>query len=264
MQTLNSAPESMSEQAVRVRIRDLAIEQFGQHGFDAELSAIAEAAGVNAELLIHEFGSIEGVRKACEDYILESICTAKSDSLQSMSPTTWFAQLAQIESYAPIMNYLTRSMLSGGDLAHALMGQMIDNAESYIEDAARAGTIKPSHDPKARAALSRDERRRRIPTLLAHARQPDRYESGITGLQQEHDSAGPGAPHSRAADRHVNVWHMHDNPTDMKAVLRDYSKNTILPALELHTHGLLTDTPMYDAFVAREEAREEAKQRNKP
>ena len=39
--------------------------------------------------------------------------------------------------------------------------------------------------------------------------------------------------------------HMHDNPTDMKAVLRDYSKNMILPALELHTHGLLTDTSMY-------------------
>lgn len=81
MRTLTNAPESTSEQAVRARIRDVAIEQFGQHGFDAELSAIAEAAGVNAELLIHEFGSIEGLRKACDDYILESIRTAKSESL---------------------------------------------------------------------------------------------------------------------------------------------------------------------------------------
>jgi TetR/AcrR family transcriptional regulator, regulator of cefoperazone and chloramphenicol sensitivity len=47
---------------------------------------------------------------------------------------------------------------------------------------------------------------------------------------------------------------MHKNPTDMEAVLRDYSKDMILPALELYTHGLLTDTSMYDAFVAREEA----------
>jgi hypothetical protein len=30
----------------------------------------------------------------------------------------------------------------------------------------------------------------------------------------------------------------------------------IPPALELYTHGLLTDTSMYDAFIAREEARE--------
>ena len=107
-----------------------------------------------------------------------------------------------------------RSILSGGDLGRALMGQMIDNAESYIEDAVRAGTIKPSRDPKARAAF------------LAM-------------------SGGGGF---------LLYLHMHDNPTDMKAVLRDYSKDMILPALELYTHGLLTDTSMYDAFVAREEA----------
>lgn len=201
---------------MRTHIRDVAIAQFGQHGFDAELAATAEAAGVNAELLINEFGSIEGLRKACGDYILESIRTTKSEALQSMSPATWFAQLAQIESYAPIMAYLVRSMLSGGDLGCALMGQMIDNAEGYLEDAVRAGTIKPSRDPKARA------------TFLAM-------------------SGGGGF---------LLYLHMHDNPTDMEAVLREYTKDMILPALELYTHGLLTDTSMYDAFVAREEAQE--------
>jgi AcrR family transcriptional regulator len=153
MPTLSTTPESTSDQATRAGIRDVAIEQFGEHGFDAELPAIAEAAGVDAELLIHEFGCTEGLRKACDDYILQSIVTAKSEALQSMSPATWFAQLTQIESYAPMMNYLVRSMLSGGDLGRALMGQMIDNAEGYLEDAVRAGTIKPSRDPKARAAF---------------------------------------------------------------------------------------------------------------
>jgi TetR/AcrR family transcriptional regulator, regulator of cefoperazone and chloramphenicol sensitivity len=216
MPTLNTTPESASDKAARARIRDVAIEQFGQHGFDVEVAAITEAAGMNEALLIHEFGSIEGLRKACDDYILESIRTAKSESLQSMSPATWFAQLAQIESYAPMMNYLVRSMLSGGDLGRALMGQMIDNAEGYLEDAVRAGTIKPSRDPKARAAF------------LAM-------------------SGGGGF---------LLYLHMHDNPTDMEAVLRDYGKDMIMPALELYTHGLLTDTSMYDAFVTREEARE--------
>ena len=49
---------------------------------------------------------------------------------------------------------------------------------------------------------------------------------------------------------------MHDNPNDMEAALRDYSKDMIPPALELYTHGLATNTSIYDAFVAREEARE--------
>ena len=53
---------------------------------------MAEAAGVNAALLIDEFGSVASLRKACDEYIAESIRTAKSGALQSMSPATWFAQ----------------------------------------------------------------------------------------------------------------------------------------------------------------------------
>jgi AcrR family transcriptional regulator len=46
------------------RIRDAAIEQFGQHGFGVGLRTIAEAAGVSAALVIHHFGSKDGLRKA--------------------------------------------------------------------------------------------------------------------------------------------------------------------------------------------------------
>lgn len=95
---------------------------------------------------MREFGSKEGLRKAFDDYIAELIRSAKSEALQSVSPEAWFAQLAQIESYAPMMEYVVRSMLTGGALGRALMDQMIGNAEGYIEDAVRAGTIRPSRD----------------------------------------------------------------------------------------------------------------------
>lgn len=211
---MTTATGHPGDPGIRTRIRDMAIELFGQHGFDTtELSAVAEAAGVSTPLVIQEFGSKEGLRKACDDYILESIRTAKSEALQSMSPTIWFAQLARIESYAPMVSYLVRNMLSGGELGQALMRQMIDNAEEYLEEAVRAGTIKPSRDPTARA------------TFLAM-------------------SGGGGF---------LLYLNMHDNPTDMTAVLRDYSNDMILPALELYTHGLLADTTMYDTFLAHTE-----------
>jgi TetR/AcrR family transcriptional regulator, regulator of cefoperazone and chloramphenicol sensitivity len=38
-------------------------------------------------------------------------------------------------------------------ISDALMGQMVDNAEEYLEEAVRASTIKPSRDPKARATF---------------------------------------------------------------------------------------------------------------
>ncbi|MGD1238278.1 TetR family transcriptional regulator [Mycobacterium seoulense] len=196
------------------RIRDAAIEQFGEQGFGVGLRAIAEAAGVSAALVIHHFGSKDGLRKACDDYIAEEIRTSKSEALKSNDPATWFAQMAEIESYAPMMAYLVRSMQTGGDLANMLWRRMIDNAEDYLDEGVRAGTIKPSRDPHARA----------------------RY-LGITG--------GGGF---------LLYLQMHDTPTDIRAVLRDYAREMVLPALEIYTEGLLVDRTMYDAFVAAEGA----------
>ena len=42
---------------------------------------------------------------------------------------------------------------------------------------------------------------------------------------------------------------MHTTPTDLRAVLRDYAGDMVLPALELYTDGLMTDSTMYDAFL---------------
>jgi hypothetical protein len=42
------------------------------------------------------------------------------------------------------MNCLVATFQTGGDLGRALSRQMINNAEGYLEDGVRAGTIKPS------------------------------------------------------------------------------------------------------------------------
>jgi len=195
------------------RIRDAAIEQWGQHGFHVSLRAIAEAAGVSAGLVIHHFGSKDGLREACDEYIAEQIRSAKTESLRSADPATWFAQIAEIESYAPMMAYLVRSMQSGTQLAKTFWQRMIDNAEEYIEEGVRAGTLKPSRDPKARARF------------LA--------------------MSGGGA--------FLLYLQMHDKPADMAAVLHDYGEEMMLPALEVYSHGLMTDSTMYDAFLAQRE-----------
>jgi AcrR family transcriptional regulator len=207
---MRSAPDDRTAIA---RIRDAAIDQWGQQGFNVGLRSIAEAAGVSAALVIHHFGSKDGLRKACDDYIAEEVREAKSESLQTSDPAAWFAQMAEIDTYAPMMAYLVRSMQSGSELAKEFWRRMIDNAEQYLEEGVRAGTLRPSRDPKARA----------------------RY----LGM-----SSGGGF---------LLYLQMHDNPTDLRAVLRDYGEEMVLPALEIYTEGLLTDSTMYDAFVAQRE-----------
>jgi AcrR family transcriptional regulator len=195
------------------RIRDAAIDQWGQHGFNVGLRSIAEAAGVSAALVIHHFGSKEGLRKACDDYIAEEIRTGKSASMQTTDPAEWFRQMAEIESYAPMMAYLVRSMQSGSELAKSLWRKMIDDAEKYMEEGVESGLIKPSRDPRARA----------------------KYLSLASG------------------GGFLLYLQMHDNPTDLRAVLRDYGEEMVLPALEMFTEGLFADSHMYDAFLAQHE-----------
>jgi len=104
-------------------------------------------------------------------------------------------------------------MQSGSELATMLWRRMIDNAEEYLDEGVRAGTIKPSRDPRGRA----------------------RY-LGITG-----------------AGGFLLYLQMHETPTDIRAVLRDYAREMMLPALEIYTEGLMVDRTMYDAFLAADD-----------
>ncbi len=62
---------SADDLTAAARIRDAAIEQFGDQGFGVGLRSIAEAAGVSAALVIHHFGSKDGLRQACDDFVAE-------------------------------------------------------------------------------------------------------------------------------------------------------------------------------------------------
>jgi AcrR family transcriptional regulator len=204
---------SVDDLTAAARIRDAAIEQFGEHGFGVGLRSIAEAAGVSAALVIHHFGSKDGLRKACDDYVAEEIRSGKSEAMRSSDPATWFAAMAEIEEYAALMAYLVRSMQSGGELANTLWRKMIDDAEGYLDEGVRTGILKPSRDPHARAKY------------LA-----------ITG--------GGGF---------LLYLQMHETPTDLRAVLRDYARDMVLPSLEVYTEGLMVDSTMYDAFLDQAE-----------
>ncbi len=102
-------------------------------------------------LVIHHFGSKDGLRQACDDYIAEEIRSEKSETIRSTDPATWLAAAAEIESFAPMMAYLVRSMQTGGELAKNLWRTMFANVEGYLDEGVRAGTVKPSRDPAARA-----------------------------------------------------------------------------------------------------------------
>jgi AcrR family transcriptional regulator len=194
----------------RARIRDAAIRRFGADGFGASVRAIAAEAGVSPGLVIHHFGSKEGLRAVCDEHVLRVIREAETEAFTQGAPADWLGQLASLDEYAPLVGYLVQTLLAGGDLAATLLQRMTEDAVDYLADAVAAGRMKPSRDPAARAAFLVDVG---IGAVLSFVR------------------------------RHP------PEDGDYRSTLRAYAQANSLPALELYTEGLLTDSSLLDAYL---------------
>jgi AcrR family transcriptional regulator len=205
---------AIEDLTARARIRDAAIRRFGADGFGVPVRAVAAEAGVSPGLVIHHFGSKENLRGACDEHVLRVIREAETDAFTQRAPANWLQQLAALDEFAPLVGYLVQALLAGGELAATLMQRMTEDAEEYLADAVAAGTIKPSRDPAARAAWLVDVG---IGAVLAFVR------------------------------RHPPV------DGDYRGTLRAYAEAAALPALELYTEGLLTDSALLDAYLEHRE-----------
>lgn len=142
---------SVDDLTAVARIREAAIKLWGEQGFGASVRAIADAAGVSPALVIHHYGSKDGLRQSVDDYLLEYIRSEKSRTITSNDPKVWLDAIDEIETFAPMVRYLLHSVQSGGEPGRAFLQRSIDDAEKYLDDGVNAGTIKPSRDPKGRA-----------------------------------------------------------------------------------------------------------------
>lgn len=197
----------------RARIRDTAVALFGEQGFGIGVRAIAAAAGVSPGLVNHHFGSKEGLRRECDDYVLGVIRDSKMSYFNQPSSENLLNQLAEIEKFAPIIAYVVRSFQAGGDLAASLFERMVADVERYLEVGVANGALRKPRDPKAMA----------------------RYLALVNGggmllfLQL----------HTHSAD-----------PVDYRKALREYADTVMPPAFEVYTQGLLTDPSVLDTPAA--------------
>ncbi|WP_280253317.1 TetR/AcrR family transcriptional regulator [Nocardia abscessus] len=207
-------PQGSSEDlTTAARIRDTAIEVFGEHGFQVGVRKIAAAAGVSPGLVNHHFGSKDGLRAACDDRVLQLIRDEKIKAITASSVKAGMLDaLAEIESYAPLVAYMVRSLQAGGPMAESLFEHMAADAEGYLQKAVEAGTIKPSRDPAARARY----------LMMLNV--------GATLL-------------------YMQMRQHRDEKIDFRKAIRDLTEELTPPALEFYTQGLLTDSTILDTFT---------------
>lgn len=201
------------ERTARARILRAAIRRFAATGMSASLRSIAADAGVSAGLIIHHFGSREGLREACDEHVLDITRRNKSSVMGATgSAAALLTQLAQVEGYAPVIGYVLRRLQAGGPLAAHLVDGFVADAVEYLRQGEEAGTIRPSRDPQARARV-----------LVEQA-------LGALLLQLP------------AQQDHLDL-------DELPAWLRSYSERIIGPVLELYTEPLLTDSTLLDAYL---------------
>jgi AcrR family transcriptional regulator len=153
VRTLKTSSADGGDPATAARIRDAAIVRFGRDVFTTGLRAIAEDAAVSPGLVVHYFGSKQGLRRACDEHVRAVIVAEKRAATTDGSAAQLLARLAEVERFAPITLYVVRSLREGGDLAVELFEDMIDDAAHYLEAGVAAGVIRPSRDPAARARV---------------------------------------------------------------------------------------------------------------
>lgn len=210
----DSLPEgSAADLTTTARIRDAAIEVFGEHGFQIGVRAIAKAAGVSPGLVNHHFGSKDGLRAVCDAHVLQLISSEKEKAITSPDMAKgMLAAMADIEEYGPLIAYMVRSLQAGGPTADQFFDHLAEDAERWLELGVEAGTIKPSRDPAARARY----------LMMLNVGATVLF---ITQRQQRGEKIHYG-----------------------KAI-RELTELLGPPALEFYTQGLLTDPTILDTYL---------------
>lgn len=142
---------SVEDLTGRARIRDAALELFGEQGFaKANVRAIAARAGVSPALVGHHFGSKEGLREACDAHVV-TLIKGGPDAADALADPAGLA--AMLESSTSVRRYLARAFLDGSEAAAGLFDEIVAATAAFLDEGTRDGRVEPASDPRTRAAV---------------------------------------------------------------------------------------------------------------
>lgn len=142
-------------------IRNAALRLFAESGHSAvSVRQIAEAAGVSPALVLHHFGSKDGLREAVDRYAaaqLDALLEAPDevgDVITSGSNASMAELIARvIPPGSPLPAYLRRLLLEGDAAGRALFRRWYEVSRTLIEQLIAAGYATPTKDPEVLAAF---------------------------------------------------------------------------------------------------------------
>jgi AcrR family transcriptional regulator len=142
--------ESVNERVVgdlttRARIIRAAMRSFGERGFaGATVRDIAAEVGVSGGLVLHHFGSKDGLRAECDRRVVDFVRGKRRAG--SSAAATLSAAFAEYGLYA------ARTIGEDSTGSRELFETLLAEARAAVAEGADAGSMRGSSDPEAQAA----------------------------------------------------------------------------------------------------------------
>ncbi len=148
----DESPPKGDKSSTKNRILAAAITLFADQGVAATgVRAIAAAADVHPSLIIHYFGTKDGLRVACDKHVAAFVREHKQQVMRAgrIDP----AELRDLRPAPPLLRYLARALADGSPHTAALVDEMVNDAVGYLADGVASGLVRPTDHPYERAAL---------------------------------------------------------------------------------------------------------------
>lgn len=136
------------------RILEAAVRLLGRSGIAAtSLKAIAEEAGVSQALIIHHFGSKDGLRRACDAHVNQLIRARKEEVIDGGPQLDPLHGLRMMADGRDLMRYLVRTLTEGGEGVDDFIDGMVADAQVYTARGVENGFFRPTAAPRERVVI---------------------------------------------------------------------------------------------------------------
>lgn len=141
------------DRTTRARIRDAALVRFAADGVAAtSLKSIAADAGVSPQLVLHHFGSKEGLRVACDEYVVRQYRQFNRDAADR-SLLDPLRGLRKLDQSLPVVRYLARALVDASPHVADLIDELVDSALAQYPEAVERRLMKPTDHPRERIVV---------------------------------------------------------------------------------------------------------------
>lgn len=192
------------------RIRQAAIRCFAREGFQVGLRRIADEAGVSLGLIRHHYGSKDELQAACDTHVLDMVATMQEQRVASNDVASTMMDQLLMSPELVVEVHYMVRSLSSGTAA----------ARTFFDTLVESARVRLAEGVAAGIV---------VPTADEAARARYLTLTGMGGL--------------------ILAFGLSDG-ADPATVWNTYVADTVGPALEMYTDGLLTDPAALAAYRA--------------